>query len=468
MNALPNKDPDNPRRLNLSRRFGLIVALGVAGLAWALFMVGAKDYIASPDQERPGPARGGILHVRVVHPDRGGMPRLSVQPGSIHAFEAVDLYAKVSGFLGTQNVDIGDSIVLGQVLAVIDVPEMVEYVKEEAAAVARAKAKAELAAAGVATARSELRAADAAIAQAKSDIEGAEAARILASKQLTRIKELAARKSVSRRLADEQQYGLGVAEADVLAKKAAVRTAEARRVSAEAEVLQAKAAETDSLAAIRLAKSRLDRARIMAAYMEILAPFDGVVTRRYFFPGDFIRSAADGAAKPILSVQRIDLMRVVVQIPDDDAVLLEVGDQATLSVDSLPGLTFQGAVSRLARSLDPATRTMRTEVDIPNPDGRLQDGMFGRVTIVVDPAAEGITIPPSCLVRWEERGGEAVFIVREGVAHLVPVEVGTHDGSRIEVTSGLSPDDAVVLHPGGSLKNGTPVIAIGAGGKAAS
>jgi RND family efflux transporter MFP subunit len=396
--------------------------------------------------------------VDVVRPGRGGVRRLTIQPGSIHAFESVDLFAKVSGFLKTQRVDIGSEVKRGEVLAEIDAPEREKDVDEAVAAVERDRALADLAEARVATAQAELAAAIAAVPQAEADLEQGTARRVLSEKQFDRVKNLHSRNAVDRKLVDEHQHEAEAMRAAERSARAAIASARAQVNTAEARVRQAKADLAEARAVIKGAEARLARARVLVDYTRIVAPFDGVVTQRNYFPGAFIRSA-EGETNPLLTVRRTDLMRVVVQVPDLDVPLLDVGDHATVVVDALKGREFKGTVSRLGKSEEPTSRTMRVEVDLPNPSGLLVAGMYGRATIELQPLSSAPTVPAGCVVGHAERGQGAVYVVRDGKAHRVPVTLGGDDGASVEILKGLSPDDQVIVRPGGSLDDGTPVLA---------
>jgi RND family efflux transporter MFP subunit len=400
--------------------------------------------------------------VEVVRPTRGGLQRRTIQPGSVHAFESVDLYAKVSGFLETQGVDIGDAVKQGQVLATIDAPEVDKDVEEAAAVVEQAKARADLAEARVATAEAERAAAVAAVAQAEADIDQHVARRELAGKEFERIRGLSAQSAVDRRLVDEHQHKLDAARAGERSAKAAVQTARAQLDAAAAKVHQAKADVADARATVRVTEAKLARARVVADFARIVAPFDGVVTRRNFFPGDFIRSAAEGEPLPLLTVKRTDLLRVVVQVPDLDVSLLDVGDPARVVVDALKGRSFAGKVSRLARAENPTTRTMRVEVDLPNPSGLLVEGMYGRATIDLMPHSDNLTVPAACVVGHAPESKGAVFVVRGGKVKRTPIVLGEDDGNLVEVLEGLGSDDEVVVRPGGSLEDGAVAVAVAA------
>jgi RND family efflux transporter MFP subunit len=354
-------------------------------------------------------------------------------------------------------VDIGSSIKRGEPLAEIDAPELHGDVAEAEAAVEQAKAKADQTVSRVATAEAERRAADAAVAQAESDIARLASKRSFALKQYDRIKNLRAQNAVDGKLVDEQQQELETAHAAESTGHTAVVTARARAATAIAKVFEAKSDVAEARAALRLADARLKRIKVLAAYTRIIAPFDGVITRRNFHPGAFIRSAADGSSEPLLTAMRTDLMRVVIQVPDLDVPLLDVGDKVTVVVEALKGEEFKGSVARLGKSEDPASRTMRVEVDLSNRRGILVEGMYGRATIELQPPTDKLTVPAVCVVGHARGGKAAVFVVRTGKAQRIPVTLGGDDGTSVEVLSGIGPNDEVIVRPGGALDDGSPV-----------
>jgi RND family efflux transporter MFP subunit len=381
-----------------------------------------------------------------------------MQPGSVHAFESVDLYAKASGFLKSQRVDIGSSIKQGETLAEIDAPELQRDVDEATAKLEQARAQTDQVVSHVVTAEAERETADSLVVQAESDIARLAAKRSLAEKQYERIKDLNARNATARVLVDEQQQELESAQAAERTGHATVKTARAQAAASVAKIVQAKADVAEAHASVRVAEARLARARVLDGYTRITAPFDGVVTRRTFHPGAFIRSADDGAPEPLLTVMRTDKMRVVIQVPDLDVPLLDVGDKVTIAVDALKGREIAGAVARLGKSEDPTTRTMRVEVDLPNPDGFLVEGMYGRATIELQPPTDHLTVPSTCVIGHSEHGTAVVFLIRDGKARRTPVTVGNDDGVSVEILSGVGPTDEVIVRPDATLADGGLVL----------
>ena len=166
----------------------------------------------------------------------------------------------------------------------------------------------------------------------------------------------------------------------------------------------------------------------------------------------------------MLAVARTDLMRIVVYVPDRDVPYVKRGAEAILRVEALNGEEFHGKVARFSVSEDSLNRTMRTEVDLENPSGLLRQGMYGNVTIVLEPASpDTLAVPSSALIQAAQHGRGAVFVVRGGRAHRTSVRVGKDDGLRVEILSGVTPDDQVITSYSGSVEDGEPVTAVTAG-----
>lgn len=397
--------------------------------------------------------------VEVEYPRKGLTDRTSNQPGTVEAFESVNLYAEVSGYLKTQTVDIGDRIKKGQVLATVDVPELEKQVQRHEAAVEQALSKVAQMEAHVLSAKAELDAAKSMVPQAEAVAKSKSAELRFRQRQLERMRELFASKSIDERLVDEKTEQRDAAREAEIGAQEGVTAAKAKVTAMDAKVKQAEADVDAAKAEVKVARADLAKAQVLVQFATITAPFDGVVTRRNFFPSDFVRAASEGSARePLLTVQRTDLFRVVVQVPDRDVPYVDVGDTATIDIDALPGQQFTGKVSRLAESEDPQTRLMHVEIDLPNPSGKIRNGMYGRVAILLD-HSDALSVPASSLVSKGEDGKASVFVVRDGVVRRVPVVYGSDNGLRVAIIKGLTGDDQVVLHPGSNLEDGTPVSA---------
>lgn len=400
--------------------------------------------------------------VEVTRPRAGGIERVCVQPGTVEPFEMADLYAKASGFLAEQTVDIGRRVRAGDVLAKLSVPESEKQVARDQARLTNARAKVRQAEAAVTSAEAEARAADAAVALAKVTVRAKAAFRQYREKQLARVKELAASRAVDARLADEQEDFYQSAVEGESSAKEQVNAAQERLAAARSKVAQSEADLDEAKAGVGVAAAELARSEVLLGYTVIKSPYTGVVTRRSFHPGDFIKAADQGGNTPLLTVERTDKMRVVVQVPDRDVGVVDVGDPATLEIDALPGRSFKGAIARFAQAEDPTTRLMRTEIDVPNPDGKLRRGMYGRATLVLEAGSPGAVRVPSAAVTDRKGGGAAVVrVVADGKVRSRPVTVGADNGTEVEVLTGLTPADVVIVRASRPVTDGAAVAAGG-------
>jgi RND family efflux transporter MFP subunit len=442
--------------------------LWTAGAAGALLLLAASyAYVGSSNSghvadssetEQTPDATPSTVHVRVTHPQKGEMDRTTTQPGSVQSYESVRLFAGVSGYLKTLNVDIGDRVAKGQILARVSVPELDKQVERHTAGVEQAQARVRQAKSRLASVKADLEAAKAAVTQAEATVRTRSAELRFRDRQFKRMQELFALKSIDERLVDEKMEQRDAAVEAEQAAKAAVVTTKAQVSAGEAKIAQAEADIVEAEAEVKVARADLDKAKVLVQFATISAPFDGVITQRALFPGDFVRAATEGGGvAPLLTVQRTDRMRVVVQVPDRDVPYTDPGDPAIVEIDALPGQKFPAQVSRLAQSEDPATRLMRVEIDLPNPSGKIRNGMYGHVTIILDRSNE-FGVPSSCLVGRAEDGKGTVYVVRDGHAHQVPVRIGADDGLKVAVLDGLKPEDEVILHPSGEIVEGTPVV----------
>lgn len=411
----------------------------------------------SAGKESPHDTEASKLKVKVVHPRRGGIARTTTQPGVLHAFEYADLYAKASGYLTAQTVDIGDTVKRGQTLADIYDPEREQEAEQAAAAVEQGKAQVKQAQAKVATVEAAVLAARALVEETKAQVPKYVAERKYLQKEYLRFIELAQSKAIDQRTSDEKEKEYESALAAEQEAHAAVRKAEAELAKVEAEVTTAQANVLAALAQVRLLEARETQANILLEYLKVLSPYQGVVTARNYHRGAFIRSADQGAQPPLLSVARTDLLRVVVHIPDRDVPYLDRGDRAVVRVDALPGEEFQGQIARYSEAEDPANRTMRAEIDLPNPTGRLREGMYGGVTILLEAPSKNLSVPSSAIHQESESGEAELYVVRGGHAHVCEVRVGQDNGIVTEIVQGLSERDLVVVSYSGSLEDGEPV-----------
>ena len=199
-------------------------------------------------------------------------------------------------------------------------------------------------------------------------------------------------------MVDQKEDAYESALAAEKAARAAIITANAKVSAAKAKIDQAVADRKAAEANVAVAKSKLKKAEVFVTYTRIVSPYTGVVTHRGYFPGDFIRSATEGNTRPMFTVARNDLMRIVTKISDLDVPYADIGDPAVVTIDALPGVKLPGKISRFTEAEIPNERTMVTEIDIPNDEnspshGRLRDGMYGFATIQLTPPSDHMTLP---------------------------------------------------------------------------
>lgn len=408
------------------------------------------------------------VKVYYAEPQSGGLERQTTQPGSVFAFQAADLFSEVPGYLDKLNVLIGDKVKEGDVLAEISAPDLAKALEMAEANVKHTKAAAKQAAARVKTAKAAKVSAKTMIAKAEADLENFESTLHYRKSERDRILRLVQQHSLEQKLADEQLERYDAAQAAVNAGKVAIDTAKADDLEAAAKVEQAEADEEEAQANVDVAQAEKDKAEVYVNFTKIKSPYTGVITHRNFFKGDFIPAATSGPNhQPLLSVARTDKLRIVVNVPDNDVPWTNVGDPVDILIDALPGKEFHGKVARFAESENPADRTMHTEIDLDNTNGNLREGMYGKVTIHLEPARkDAVRVPSSALLDVKE-GRAVVYIVQGDKIHQRKVLVGSDNGEEAEILNedkpgeglGLKLGDKVVVKYNGALADNAVVQA---------
>ncbi|HSZ56578.1 MAG TPA: efflux RND transporter periplasmic adaptor subunit [Tepidisphaeraceae bacterium] len=286
---------------------------------------------------------------------------------TVDAFWSADQYAKTAGYISEVKHDIGDRVKKGDLLAVLYVPELEKnLVQAKATLAARQQMK---------------KAADAAVAQTqqalavtRSQLEGYQADLYLAQVTLKRQEELSAGKAATAQQLDDARAKGKIAQANVA-------MGEARVNSAQADIQAAEANRDVAAAQVDVADAQVQEVEALLEYTRITAPFDGVVTRRQVNPGDLVQAATANRTIPLFAVQSFDTVRVFCDVPESQAIGVSIGADAEVKLYALAGQVIKGKVTRLANAIDPSSRTMRTEIDLPNPSGVLRPGMYAQVTI---------------------------------------------------------------------------------------
>jgi multidrug resistance efflux pump len=295
-------------------------------------------------------------------------------PASIEAYWSAELYAKTSGYVAEVKADIGDHVRAGDVLAVLRVPELEKGVLRAKAMLAARRQMSRSAEAAVAQAK-------VAVAVARQQLGGYQAEAKYQQLTLKRQEELSAGNAATPQQLDEARGKAEVA-------RASVGTGEAKVAAAEADVRAAEANRDVAAAQVDVADAAAQEAVVMRDYTRITAPFDGVIVKRTASPGDLVQAATASRTTPLFTVQQLDVVRVFCDVPESKAAGVAAGAGADVKVYGLDGRVISATVTRLANSLDPATRTMRVEVDLKNPGEALRPGMYAQVTLGLSPAAK--------------------------------------------------------------------------------
>ena len=256
--------------------------------------------------------------------------------------------------------------------------------------------------------------------QARADLETARANMELARKTAERWRTLSASGFVSRQETDEKQGDLNAKTAIVESNSANVR-----------------------------------RLEDIQGFQKVLAPFDGVITARNTDIGALIDAGAGGQARELYRLAAINKLRVFISVPQTYAQAARPGTPTTVTLEEAPDKVLRGTLARTSNALDPTSRTMLSEVEVDNPTGDVLPGAYVVVRLRVGRETRGLTIPANALLFRSE--GLRVAVVKNGRAELVPVKLGRDYGRSVEVVSGLTPADAVILDPADSLVSGTPV-----------
>jgi len=435
-----------------------VIVIGAAATGWHYYGKGASSATRSAEAARVAESEQAneAIPVETVHLSKGGIMRTSTQIGTVRPFQEADLYAKISGYLKILNVDYGSRVKRDQLLAEIDDPEVVTEAEKAAADVEQAKAAVVQAEAFIESAKADRDASASAVEQAVAEVARYVSTRKYREKVLARHTQLVADNALPQQVVDEDKENYESAIASEVASEKAVLNARAQHFAAIARVKKAEADLAEAKANVHVAQAKKGTADVLVGYTKITSPYDGVITKRNFFPGAFIRSAAEGGVVPMLTVARTDKVRVVTAIPDRFVPLTTVGDPAEVTLVAMGDEVFKGKVSRFADAEDPSSATMHTEIDLSNPNDRIKPGMYGEAKVILDTATKNSTLPAYCLVGESKDGKGELFVIKDGKAKKTKVTLGADDGLRVEILSGITPEDEVIVNTG-SVADGVPV-----------
>lgn len=372
-------------------------------LASCLIAALSAYWLSSCKSSAPPAAEAPTVPVATVAP--ATLQNNVVLSAEFEPFQDVDVMAKVAGYIHEIRVDIGSHVKTGDVLAVLEVPEIQDEMQKAKAGVAAAEAN---------------------VVTAQAGVQRAEAGAKIARLSFERINDVATR---NKGLVPRQD----------------VDVAESHDAEAVAQLASAKSALEATQQSKAAADSEFARARAMMQYATIRAPFNGIITKRYANTGSMIQAGTSSQTQtmPVVRLAQYNVLRLTLPVPVTDAA--EIRDAQSVDVDVRnPARTIQGKISRYAGSVQMSTRTMDTQVDIPNADGSLLPGMYAEVHLHLAARPDVLSVPTDA-VDGLGTSVEQAYVVRDGVVHVVQVTTGLQTPSRLEILTGLKAGDQVIV-----------------------
>jgi RND family efflux transporter MFP subunit len=342
--------------------------------------------------------QNSIPSVRVAPVRASGSTMSVTWPGTTEAFAQANIYARASGYISRRNVDIGSKVKTGELLVEITAPEVDHQIAQ----------------------------AQGTLAQLEAALQQAKANRDLAQVTWDRDKPLVSEGWVTKQQGDTDRLNLE-------AREAAVAVAQANVVAQQAQ--------------LKVLDQQKD-------YQSVVAPFEGVITQRNIDVGSLVQ--ADAASGTFLfTLMRSDVLRIQLYVPQDEALGVTPGVEAVVRVPEIPGRDFPGTVTRIADALQPGTRTLLTEIDVPNPDRVLSPGLYCNVELKIPRKTPSLIVPSDAVVF--NANGLTVAVVENGVARFHKITVSRDFGTTVEVTDGVKEGDEVILNPAVNLNDGQKV-----------
>ena len=375
-----------------------IITLGViiffSVMALVVFRLSS---VAKTDTRKPR-----VITVATVAPLKQDLDVRLAYTADITPNQAVNLFSRVDGYIAKVYVEKGDLVKANQLLIEVDHSDYRHAVNQAKANLAAARAR---------------------VAQQEASVRNA-------SLTLNRMQSLIKDQFVSQQDLDNAQVAYDTAAAVLDSLRAQVQQMEVALAQAETHL----------------------------AYSYIRAPFAGYVAERNLDLGSYVSGTTAGTStlsRGILTLHEIQTVRILIEVVEKDVPLIQVGQKSEVRAEAYPDRVFEGTVTRVVQALDRATRTMTIEVDLPNKDHVLKGGMFARVEVLVGTHRNAIQIPIDAVSRLED--SQYVYIVREGKAQRVPVEIGVRDENRVEITKGLVGLEQVIISGKDLVHEGAPV-----------
>jgi RND family efflux transporter MFP subunit len=377
--------PEIKHQQNAASRLVFLAGLMLAAALGFFIYSGIHSRVEAEGNLQHATEEAAVEDVSVVCPKAASPVDEVVLPGATQPYVNSPIYARTNGYLIKWFYDIGAKVKRGDLLAVIDTPEL-----------------------------------DKQLEQARADLTSAKSNLALSKTTAERWQGLVKTRSVSQQSTDQAVENLSATQASV-----------------------------DSYAA------NVRRLEDLVSFEKVYAPFDGVITVRNTDTGWLISAGAGSPGKELFQLAQTSTLRIFVAVPEVYSRAARMGSMATLTLDEFPSQTFQGRIARTSESIDMASRTLNTEIDVDNPTGQLLPGAYVHVHLKLPTQTRSLTIPANTLLFRSE--GLRVGVVRDGRALLNPITIGVDYGATVQVTSGLKLTDQVIVNPSDSLISGAPV-----------
>jgi len=375
---------------------------------------------ACSQSEAQGRVPSSVPTVAVAKATRADVSQLLTIAAEFQPNQEVDLHAKVAGYVKSISVDVGDRVSTGQLIAILEVPELQDELQQDAASVTRAQEE---------------------VNRATADLDRAESAHEIAHLSSTRL--VAVSKTQPRLIAQQD-----------------LDEAASRDRGSEAQVATAKAAIASAKGQLAMAQANQAKTRTLVGYTRITAPFAGVITHRYADTGAMIQAGTSSQTQtmPLVKLSENRLLRLIMPVPESAVSRIRDHQPVTVLVPAL-GRTFPGTVARSAGRLDADTRTMRVEVDVPNPGLELIPGMYAQCSVALEQAKDAVTIPVQAVDRDINAGGKThvLIVTPQNTIESRDVALGLDSADRVAVASGVAEGDLVVVANRAQLKVGMKV-----------
>jgi HlyD family secretion protein len=375
--------------------------------------------------------QGKTAGIQVVKPEKRDIRMMVVQPGTIQAFEVTPIYSRISGYVEKYRYNIGDRVKAGDVLIDMWIPDFVEKLSQMTASVKRAAVQIRVTQSAQRAAEANLETAKARIVSAKAGVERAQASYTRWESEYKRLEQLVTQRVLDVQVRDEtyRQFEEAVAARDQA--NAMVSETNSSRDQAEADLERARVDVEAARADLLVAQANEREARVNVEYGQIKAPYNGVITQRNVSPGDYLEPGGGNNGRPLFVLEQIDPVRVFVGVPELASYFVHDNDTALIRFQAIPGVTREGKVVRSGFSMNPSTRTLQTEVDLPNSDGHLHPGWYVTVTIVID--RKQVWALPSNAINFQGGQDYVIYLQIDGKPVRTAVLVGPSDDTHTEV-----------------------------------